>query len=77
MKDTAASVSRLYSSSASRKKREAVGKILEAILTKQYPMANSISFNQLLEWDLWPSFIVVFSKLDNTSVYVCMHNNIR
>ena len=73
MKDTAVSVSRLYSSSASRKKREAVGKILEAILTKQYPTANSISFNQLLEWDLWPSFIVVFSKLDKK---VCMYNNI-
>lgn len=73
MKDTAASVSRLYSSSASRKKREAVGKILEAILTKQYPMANGISFNQLLEWDLWPSFIVVFSKLDKMYKCVCVY----
>ena len=63
MKDTAASVSRLYSSNASRKKKEAVGKILDAILTKQYPKADGISFDQLLEWDLWPSFIVVFSKL--------------
>jgi hypothetical protein len=63
MKDTAASVSRLYSSGASRKKKEAVGKILEAILIKQYPTVDGISFNQLMEWDLWPSFIIVFSKL--------------
>ncbi len=62
MKDTAASVSKLYSSSASRKKKEAVGKILDAILAKQYPNTYGISFEQLLEWDLWPSFIVVFSK---------------
>ena len=55
------SVTKLYNSSSSQKK-EVVGKILETLLIKQYPRNISISLEELLKWDLWPTLIVVFSK---------------
>lgn len=61
LKDTMDSVTRLYNSSSCQKK-EVVGKILETLLTKQYPQDVTISLSQLLKWDLWPTLIVVFSK---------------
>ena len=53
-----------------------MGKILDAILAKQYPNTDGISFEQLLEWDLWPSFIVVFSKLNFSFSVVNFHVHI-
>ena len=63
------SVNRLYNSNSSQKK-EVVGKILETLLTKQYPKDVSISFGQLLKWDLWPTLILVFSKCICISLFV-------
>ena len=80
MKDTADSVTKLYSSSSSQKKKEAVGKILQTLLTKQYPDdISSITLDQLLKWDLWPILIVVFSEFSSSEsvfdlcvyMYVC------
>ena len=35
------------------------------LIRKQYPDgANSVTFDELLQWDLWPSIIKVHSKLD-------------
>jgi hypothetical protein len=58
--DTAQGVEKLYNGTS--KQRETVGKIMEKILVLQYPIGvESISLDQLLEWELWPSFIKIFS----------------
>ena len=52
------------------KQRETVGKIMESIVLLKYPLeTESITFNDLLEWELWPSFIKIFSEL----LYSIMH----
>ena len=59
--DKGLSVERLYRGTS--KQREAVGKIMETIVMFQYPLeAESITFDDLLEWELWPSFIKIFSE---------------
>lgn len=47
------------------KQRETVGRILERILQKEFsPDTMLITLDQLLDWDLWPSYISVYSKFD-------------
>lgn len=59
-KETASSVDLLCNSS----QKEAVGKIFDRILTMQYedPETKVISLDDLLQWDLWPNYIRIFSK---------------
>lgn len=60
--DTAQGVERLYNGTS--KQRETVGKIMEKILVLQYPIGvETITLDQLLEWELWPCFIKIFSKI--------------
>ena len=45
---------------------ERVGKLLGRILEKQYPNARDIegvSFDDLLDWHMWPIFITIFGIL--------------
>ena len=45
--------------------KKRVGELLGTLIRKQYPDgANSVTFDELLQWDLWPSIIKVHSKLD-------------
>lgn len=60
--DTAEGVERLYNGTS--KQRETVGKIMEKILVLQYPIGvETITLDQLLDWELWPCFIKIFSKI--------------
>ena len=48
-----------------------VGKLLGTLLKKRHPLLNpetsnfSVSFNDLLEWNLWPNFIGIYGKTVN------------
>lgn len=43
---------------------------MEKILVLQYPIGvETITLDQLLEWELWPCFIKIFSKIQ-----CCMSN---
>jgi len=57
-KDTVASVDRLY---AKAKNKRRVGDMLGTLLRKHG--TDSVSFDDLLNWDLWPSFISIYGKL--------------
>ena len=58
---TAQGVERLYRGTS--RQRETVGKIMESIVVLQYPSGTEIiTFDQLLEWDLWPIFIKIFGE---------------
>lgn len=59
MKDAASSVTLLWNSS----QKEAVGKIFDRILIRQYPKTDYISLDDLLNWDLWPNYIIIYSKV--------------
>jgi hypothetical protein len=44
---------------------ERIGKLLGSILEKQYPSANdieSVTFDDLLGWHMWPIFITIRGK---------------
>lgn len=59
--DTAQGVEKLYRGTS--KQRDTVGNIMENILVAQYPIeTQSITFDQLLEWEMWPCFIKIYSK---------------
>ena len=59
--DTAQGVEKLYRGTS--RQRETVGKIMESIVLLQYPSGTEIiTFDQLLEWELWPIFIKIFSE---------------
>lgn len=46
-----------------KKYREAVGKILSKIFSKEFPRGiDKISTMDLLKWDMWPTCISIYSK---------------
>ena len=60
--DIAQGIEKLYRGTS--KQRENVGKIIEKVLVLQYPIGvEAITFDQLLEWELWPCFLKIFSKI--------------
>ena len=54
-------IERLISSSTLQKRN--VGKIFNKILAERYPPnMESISLDELLDWDMWKMFIKIYSK---------------
>ena len=44
--------------------KKRVGELMGTLIRKQYPSgADGVTFDELLQWDLWPSIIKVYSKL--------------
>ena len=44
--------------------KKRVGELMGTLIRKQYPNgADGVTFDELLQWDLWPSIIKVYSKL--------------
>ena len=44
--------------------KKRVGELMGTLIRKQYPNgANGVTFDELLHWDLWPSFIKLYSKI--------------
>ena len=70
MKDAASSVSLLWNS----REKQAVGKIFGRILTRQYPKPECISMDDLLDWDLWPNYILIISKLHSYHIFKIKQN---
>ena len=61
-KDAAHSVERLYYENTRNKQR--IGKLLGELLQKKYhDGTKAISFDELLIWELWPSFIKIYGML--------------
>jgi len=56
-KETAASVDRLYVETTNKRR---VGNLLGTLLRKHG--TDSVSFDDLLNWDLWPSFISIYAN---------------
>lgn len=55
------------------RQRSTVGSIMEVIMIEQYPVGTQfITFDQILEWNLWPDFIKIFRKL-YSAILMCMH----
>ena len=47
-----------------------VGKIIDEVLAQQYPnKAESISLEELLDWDMWQTFIKIHSTLFTMTTY--------
>ena len=56
---------------------ERVGRLLGRILAKQYPNADDIqavSFNDLLEWNMWPIFITIFGMIKFGAIILILTN---
>ena len=55
----------------SSKLRGRVGDILDKVLQKRYPKEvmdrNELDFGELIEWELWPTYITVYSNIQCTS----------
>ena len=50
-------------SEASKKNAQRIGRVLTSLVKKKYPKAkDSISFDDLLEWGLWSSYIRMYCK---------------
>ena len=50
-------------SEASKKDAQRIGRVLTSLVKKRYPQAkDSISFDELLEWGLWSSYIRIYCK---------------
>lgn len=46
--------------------KENVGKIIDSILRRRYPgEVRDILFEELLDWDMWQTFIKIYSKLEH------------
>lgn len=54
-KDTAANVNKLWSNTSNKKR---VGRLLGTLLHNHG--TDSVSFDDLLKWDLWPCFISIY-----------------
>jgi hypothetical protein len=67
-KDTESSVNLLQNSS----QKEAVGKIFDKILIRKYPDAEYISLDDLLQWDLWPNYFLIYRE-PRTYVHVYVY----
>ena len=52
-----------------QKESDRIGKLIGCILLKKYPGAASsafkVTFNDLMEWDVWPCFIKISGKERN------------
>lgn len=69
--DRALYVEKLYDHTT--RQRSTVGSIMEVIMIEQYPVGTKfITFDQILEWNLWPDFIKIFRKL-YSAILICMH----
>ena len=39
-----------------------VGELMGSLIRKQYPhVTKDVTFKELLQWDMWPSFIELYS----------------
>ena len=76
----------LYKSKS--KQRWRVGQVLNKVLQKRYPKelidriqslesdgSNILTFDELMEWDLWPLYLTVYSEyiLNFKSCIKCVH----
>lgn len=58
VKETAAVVDNLRRNIPDKKR---VGELLSSLISKKYPRgAEAVTFDELLQWDLWPSFIKIY-----------------
>lgn len=39
-----------------------MGKIFDKILIRHYPEMECVSLDDLLQWDLWPNYILIYSE---------------
>ena len=59
--EAVSSAEKLYMSKGDRERR---GQLLGRVLLMQYPEGiKSISFEELLNWVLWPTFIRIYGRL--------------
>ena len=59
MKETADTVDSIMLSTNKRQ----VGELLSGLIQTKYPNgASVVDFDELLQWDLWPSFIKFYGK---------------
>lgn len=53
--------------SKSKQQRWRVGQVLNKVLQKRHPKEQidriqSLTFDELMEWDLWPCYLAVYSE---------------
>ena len=52
-----------------------VGELLSALIQTKYPNgASVVDFDELLQWDLWPSFIKFYGKFVDFFILSCIKN---
>ena len=61
----------------SSKLRGRVGDILDKVIQRRYPVMNAIlenkgsevlSVDELMAWELWPTYLTVYSKYNNNII---------
>ena len=65
-----------FCSDTSKKSAQRVGRVLTSLIKKKYPKGkDSISFDELLDWGLWSSYIRIYCKqMFNTGVFDCLRH---